>query len=206
MVMGVSQGFQKSLEIQGVGFRAQVQGNKSESEPRFLAPGGVSDSGRDQNHGTGKHEDFDRRNRQTDGRPGGRRYSGVSTRRSPIKAKASATPANRSGARKAKRSNNGDGKETMATVRSPKNTAPTGFAKSGGHDGTSASLGAHFRSAHLCPSDRRCARQNPGGRVHRGSGTSGRTAPARLTWRLAEKVGTLGRGKQFTAKRENRGI
>ena len=28
MVTGVSQGFQKSLEIQGVGFRAQVQGNR----------------------------------------------------------------------------------------------------------------------------------------------------------------------------------
>jgi large subunit ribosomal protein L6 len=38
MVTGVSQGFQKSLEIQGVGFRAQVQGNKLNLSLGFSHP------------------------------------------------------------------------------------------------------------------------------------------------------------------------
>jgi large subunit ribosomal protein L6 len=38
MVTGVSQGFQKSLEIQGVGFRAQVQGNKVNLNLGFSHP------------------------------------------------------------------------------------------------------------------------------------------------------------------------
>jgi len=38
MVTGVSQGFQKALEIQGVGFRAQVQGNKLNLSLGFSHP------------------------------------------------------------------------------------------------------------------------------------------------------------------------
>ena len=38
MVTGVSQGFQKSLEIQGVGFRAQVQGSKLNLSLGFSHP------------------------------------------------------------------------------------------------------------------------------------------------------------------------
>jgi large subunit ribosomal protein L6 len=38
MVVGVSQGFTKSLEIQGVGFRAQVQGNKLNLSLGFSHP------------------------------------------------------------------------------------------------------------------------------------------------------------------------
>jgi large subunit ribosomal protein L6 len=38
MVLGVSHGFQKSLEIQGVGFRAQVQGNKLNLSLGFSHP------------------------------------------------------------------------------------------------------------------------------------------------------------------------
>jgi large subunit ribosomal protein L6 len=38
MVTGVSQGFQKSLEIQGVGFRAQLQGSKLNLSLGFSHP------------------------------------------------------------------------------------------------------------------------------------------------------------------------
>ena len=77
MVIGVSQGFQKGLEIHGVGFRAQVQGknlnlNIGFSHPvAFPIPDGIKITV------AGKHQDFDRGNRQTNGWSGRRRYSVV---------------------------------------------------------------------------------------------------------------------------------
>ena len=44
MVTGVSKGFQKKLELVGVGYRAAVAGSKLNLTLGFLAPGGVSDS------------------------------------------------------------------------------------------------------------------------------------------------------------------
>ncbi len=44
MVQGVSEGFTKHLEIEGVGFKAAVQGSDAELESRFFASGFVFDS------------------------------------------------------------------------------------------------------------------------------------------------------------------
>ena len=41
MVLGVSQGFQKQLELQGVGYRAQAQGSEVESDTWILPPSGL---------------------------------------------------------------------------------------------------------------------------------------------------------------------
>ena len=38
MVTGVTDGFQKKLELQGVGYRAQAQGNKLTLQLGFSAP------------------------------------------------------------------------------------------------------------------------------------------------------------------------
>ena len=38
MVKGVSEGFVKKLEIQGVGFKAAVAGRQGQSRPRLFAP------------------------------------------------------------------------------------------------------------------------------------------------------------------------
>ena len=42
MVLGVSEGFTKHLEIEGVGFKAAVQGADPQSEPRKISPDSVS--------------------------------------------------------------------------------------------------------------------------------------------------------------------
>ena len=44
MVQGVSEGFTKQLEIEGVGFKAAVQGENLNLESRLFAPDLVSDS------------------------------------------------------------------------------------------------------------------------------------------------------------------
>ena len=41
MVQGVTQGFVRELEIQGVGYRAEARGPDAESHARLLAPGQV---------------------------------------------------------------------------------------------------------------------------------------------------------------------
>ena len=43
MVQGVSEGFTKDLEIEGVGFKAAVQGQKLNLSARIFAPNLVSD-------------------------------------------------------------------------------------------------------------------------------------------------------------------
>ncbi len=40
MVTGVDQGFRKTLELVGVGYRAQMQGDQARAGTRLLAPGG----------------------------------------------------------------------------------------------------------------------------------------------------------------------
>ena len=40
MVNGVSKGFERKLNLVGVGFRAQAQGTEAEPAGRLLAPGG----------------------------------------------------------------------------------------------------------------------------------------------------------------------
>ena len=44
MVEGVSAGLYQQLEIEGVGFKAAVQGSNPQSEPRLLAPCSIPDS------------------------------------------------------------------------------------------------------------------------------------------------------------------
>ncbi len=50
MVQGVSEGFTKQLEIEGVGFKAAVQGSTLESKLGFFSSDFVSHSQGNQNH------------------------------------------------------------------------------------------------------------------------------------------------------------
>ena len=70
MVKGVSEGFVKKLEIQGVGFKAAVQGNKVNLAAGLFAPDQLSHSRPDQGDGGGKHQADHRRAGQTVGRAG----------------------------------------------------------------------------------------------------------------------------------------
>ena len=56
MVKGVSEGFVKKLEIQGVGFKAAVQGKVVNLTPRLFAPDQLSHSRPDQSDGRRKHQ------------------------------------------------------------------------------------------------------------------------------------------------------
>ena len=46
MIVGVTEGFKKELEVNGVGYRVQKQGTRPGYEPRFLASGHRSGNGR----------------------------------------------------------------------------------------------------------------------------------------------------------------
>ena len=91
MVEGVTKGYEKHLEIQGVGYRAQLKGNRPRARGRLLAPG--HDQAAQGHRVRGPAADADRRqgDRQADGRPDGRPRSGMSARRSRTRARASAT-------------------------------------------------------------------------------------------------------------------
>ena len=70
MVKGVSAGYTKSMEITGTGYRAAVQGKNLEMNLGYLASGGVSDSGRHQDHLRAADGDQGGRRGQAPGRPG----------------------------------------------------------------------------------------------------------------------------------------
>ncbi len=72
MVKGVSDGFVKKLEIQGVGFKAAVQGKVVNLALGYSHPVNYRDSRPDQGDGRGKHQADHRRPEQTTGRAGGR--------------------------------------------------------------------------------------------------------------------------------------
>ena len=91
MVRGVSEGFVKKLEIQGVGFKAAVQGKSVNLSLGYSHPDRLSDSRPDQGDGGGKHQDHHRR-----AGPAGRwarwpRNCAASTRLSLTRARACAT-------------------------------------------------------------------------------------------------------------------
>ena len=63
MVQGVSQGFSIVIEIQGTGYRAEVQGERIEPEPRLFSPGALCTPGRHQSRRGAQHDPAGR-NRQ----------------------------------------------------------------------------------------------------------------------------------------------
>jgi large subunit ribosomal protein L6 len=78
MVQGVSQGFQKKLELVGVGYRAQAQGKVLNLTLGFLAPGGLP--GPRGHHDRDAEPDGSRgqRHRSPESRPGGRGHPRLS--------------------------------------------------------------------------------------------------------------------------------
>ena len=106
MVKGVSEGFVKKLEIQGVGFKAAVQGKIVNLSLGYSHPINYPHSRPDQSDGRGKHEADHRRPGQAGRRPGRGGNSRAIIRRSLTRAKVCATRANRSSARKARPFNN----------------------------------------------------------------------------------------------------
>ena len=72
MVKGVTEGFVKKLEIQGVGFKAAVQGNNVNMTLGYSHPIVYPIPAPDQGDGRGKHQDHHRRAGQASGRAGGR--------------------------------------------------------------------------------------------------------------------------------------
>ena len=74
MVEGVIDGFEKRLEIQGVGYRAAAQGQEPGAGARLLAPGLDRAPGGDRVRGAAADRDHRARDRQAAGRPGRRRH------------------------------------------------------------------------------------------------------------------------------------
>ena len=71
MVKGVTEGFTKGLEVKGVGWKAQVQGNKLVFERRLLPPGGIPCPGRHQIRVPFPYRNFRLRHQQGAGRADG---------------------------------------------------------------------------------------------------------------------------------------
>lgn len=69
MIVGVTEGFKKELEVNGVGYRVQKQGTNLVMNPRFLASGHRSGNGRDQDRSSGSEQDHHQWHRQAEGRP-----------------------------------------------------------------------------------------------------------------------------------------
>ena len=70
MVEGVTKGYQKQLEITGVGYKAEVTPLRAAARARLLAPDRVQGAGGHQAHRAAADADRDRRRRQGDGRTG----------------------------------------------------------------------------------------------------------------------------------------
>ncbi len=101
MIEGVSNGYTKALEIQGVGYRAAKAGQGPCHEPRFLPSGCRSRGGRHHHRRSQPQQDRHQRHRQAEGRSVCRRGKEKNVPPSPIRARASAMPVNMSAARKA---------------------------------------------------------------------------------------------------------
>ena len=125
MVVGVTEGFKKELEVNGVGYRVAEAGHKPGYEPRFLASG----------HRSGNRRDQDRRSRlrtrssstaSTSRRSASSpRKSARSDRRSRTRARASSTLTRLFAARKARpvRVNNRLRSEIKMVSKADKNVA-----------------------------------------------------------------------------------
>ena len=77
IVVGVTKGFEKKLEITGVGYRAAVQGKNSAARTRLFARRELSDSGGHHDRDAQAHGNHDQRDRQAAGRPDRRGDSGA---------------------------------------------------------------------------------------------------------------------------------
>ena len=105
MVKGVSTGYAKSLEITGTGYRAAVQGKNLEINLGFSHRRGLSDPGRASRSPASGRPRSRSKAWTSAWSVRSRRKSARSVRPSPTRARACATPTRRSGARKARRSN-----------------------------------------------------------------------------------------------------
>ena len=72
IVHGVSQGYEKKLELVGVGYRAQAQGRSLEPDARLLAPGRLRGARGHHGRDADADRDPDQGRRQAAGRPGRR--------------------------------------------------------------------------------------------------------------------------------------
>ena len=111
MVEGVTSGFEKKLEIQGVGYRATLAGLRISSCGRLLALGADRAAGGHLVRGADPDAGRRPRHRQAGRRPDRRRDSQDAVRRSRTRARASATRASRFAGR------SGSGHEGSGTTR-----------------------------------------------------------------------------------------
>ena len=73
LVAGVTKGFERKLEINGVGYKAAVAGKNLQLSLGYSHDIDLSDSGRRHDHDAEADRNHDRRHRQAAGRPGRRR-------------------------------------------------------------------------------------------------------------------------------------
>ena len=92
-VKGVTEGFQKDLDIVGVGYRAELKGKQVRVRARLLAPGGVRHPERDRRRDRQADARDGDRHRPAAGRPGRRRHPPRCASRTRTSRRASATPA-----------------------------------------------------------------------------------------------------------------
>ncbi len=155
LVTGVTTGFKKELEIQGVGYRAAMQGNTLRlnlgysHDVDYEAPEGVTVTAPKQTEII--VEGIDEQARWS----GCRRTFAHGVSPSPTRAKASATRVNSSSAKKARRSKdakNGKQQKTTVLEAPPARSEQT----SQGERGPSAAFRAPLQQEHQRPVDRRC--------------------------------------------------
>ena len=70
LIAGVTKGFEQRLEINGVGYRAAVQGKNLQTRARLQPRHRLSDPGRHHDRDAAADRDRDHRHRQAEGRPG----------------------------------------------------------------------------------------------------------------------------------------
>ena len=181
MVEGVTNGFEKRLEIQGVGYRAQPPGQEARACARLLAPGRAGGARRHRLRGPDAHAHRRARHLQAGGRRGRRRSSASSARRSPTRARASATRASTWPGRSVSAHDRQD--EAPGAAAPPPPRARQGAR----HRRAAAAVGVPLEPRHPGAADRRRGRPHAGRRQL----DRGRPQGAEAAWSRPSAAGEL---------------
>ena len=205
MVVGVTDGFRKELEIVGVGYRAEAQGPARSSWPSASATPCVVDAPDGITFEVpAPTRIVVRRHRQGSGRPGGRQHPRASASPSPTRARACATPASASCARPARpgseqANERSASHDQSAAKRRPASAATAACARTSAARPSGRASPCSARTEHLCPGHRRrapAARWPRRRRVEadvRSAGATGNIAAAKSVGKLvAERAKAAG--------------
>ena len=188
MVEGVTTGFTKTLEIQGVGYRAAAQGHGPRARARLLAPGADQGAGGHRVRGARSRRASSSRASTSSRSARSPPSSASSGRRSPTRARASATRASTSPGR------SGSAHEHRHRhPQAPAQAPPPRPREGARHGRAAADLRVPLQPRHLRPAHRRRRRPHAGrrqldrGRPARRSSRWSRPAAPAACWPSARR-------------------